>query len=340
MKLTHFLSIMVLSVGFIGPMTASADEDNPVKVTIDNYVRAESNFNMAGYVQRGAFGKIMHLREMVNVDEQIVIRSNLDTLYSFGIFDLTTPVTLELPDPDGRFQSLMCVSEEHSIPPTVYGPGFFEFTHEMMGTRYAFCIIRTFANPNDADDMEAAHALQDQIGFSQKNAGAFQIPNWDKDTLEAMRKLLAEIAKTKADTRGYFGVKDELNPIFWLLGAAAGWGGNPIEAAVYSVGVPEQNDGNTAYSLTVPKDVPVTGFWSITLYDANGYIPKNDAGVYSFNSLTSKPNDDGSFTISFGGDGANNFPLVEGWNYLVRMYAPKQEVIDGRWRMPVAVPAQ
>ena len=138
---------------------ASAEGSDPVKVTIDNYVHAESNTNMAGYVQKGAFGKFLHEREMVNAADQIVIRSNVDTLYSMLIVDLTTPVTIYLPDPGNRFQSLECLSEQHSIQPTVYGPGYFEFTQELMGTRYAFCVVRTFADPADPDDMKAAHAL-------------------------------------------------------------------------------------------------------------------------------------------------------------------------------------
>ncbi|WP_335949929.1 DUF1214 domain-containing protein [Salipiger bermudensis] len=319
---------------------ASAQDAGPVKVTVDNYVRAESNANMAGYVERGAFGQWVHSREMVDVDNQIVIRSNVDTLYSFLIVDLTTPATIVLPDPDDRFQSLECVSEEHSIPPTVYGPGFFEYTREMMGTRYAFCIIRTFADPNDPDDIAAAHALQDQVGLEQANPGEFSIPNWDQDSLTSLRENLQSVAQTRASTSGYFGIKENLNQLYWILGAAAGWGGNPEEAAIYALGSVENNDGNTPYVLNVPSDVPVDAFWSVTLYDAKGYLPKNESGVYSFNSVTATPNDDRSFTVTFGGDGPNNFELVEGWNYAVRMYRPKQELIEGRWRFPEAVPIE
>ncbi|WP_370045181.1 MULTISPECIES: DUF1214 domain-containing protein [Salipiger] len=338
MRRILFLAAVTLSTA--AWQAASAQDAGPVKVTVDNYVRAESNANMAGYVERGAFGQWVHSREMVDVDNQIVIRSNVDTLYSFLIVDLTTPATIVLPDPDDRFQSLECVSEEHSIPPTVYGPGFFEYTREMMGTRYAFCIIRTFADPNDPDDIAAAHALQDQVGLEQANPGEFSIPNWDQDSLTSLRENLQSVAQTRASTSGYFGIKENLNQLYWILGAAAGWGGNPEEAAIYALGSVENNDGNTPYVLTVPSDVPVDAFWSVTLYDAKGYLPKNESGVYSFNSVTATPNDDRSFTVTFGGDGPNNFELVEGWNYAVRMYRPKQELIEGRWRFPEAVPIE
>jgi hypothetical protein len=42
-------------------------------------------------------------------------------------------------------------------------------------------------------------------------------------------------------------------------------------------------------------------FWSISLYNAKGFFEKNDLNAYSLNSLTAKPNADGSFTIQFGG---------------------------------------
>ncbi|WP_417712101.1 DUF1214 domain-containing protein [Roseibium aggregatum] len=318
---------------------ASAEGADPVKVTIDNYVHAESNTNMAGYVKKGAFGKFLHEREMVNAADQIVIRSNVDTLYSMLIVDLTTPVTIYLPDPGNRFQSLECLSEQHSIQPTVYGPGYFEFTQELMGTRYAFCVVRTFADPADADDMKAAHALQDQLKVEQVNIGEFNVPNWDQKSLNTMRQLLQQIAQTRPSTRGYFGIKEDLNQLYWTLGAAAGWGGNPYEDAIYAVGLVDKNDGKTPYVLNVPKEVPVEAFWSVTLYDAKGYLPANKSGIYSFNSVTAKPNQDGSYTISFGGDGPNRFELVEGWNYVVRMYRPKKELIEGHWRFPSAVAA-
>ncbi len=45
------------------------------------------------------------------------------------------------------------------------------------------------------------------------------------------------------------------------------------------------------YELQV-KDVPVKGFWSISLYNAKGYFQQNDLNAYSLNNLTAKPNSD------------------------------------------------
>ena len=65
-------------------------------------------------------------------------------------------------------------------------------------------------------------------------------------------------------------------------------------------------------------------------------MEKNDLDAYSFNNVTAKPDDDGSITIHFGGDSSqvNYLPITEGWNYIVRLYQPREEIIDGSWAFP------
>jgi hypothetical protein len=87
---------------------------------------------------------------------------------------------------------------------------------------------------------------------------------------------------------------------------------------------PIRNDGKTIYNLRV-KDVPVDGFWSISLYNREGYFEKNDRQAYTLNNVTAKKDADGSVTIQFGGcDGktTNYLPIIPGWNYMVRLYRP------------------
>ena len=81
---------------------------------------------------------------------------------------------------------------------------------------------------------------------------------------------------------------------------AAGWGGNPRAAAVYVSVIPTANDGKTVHRLTV-GEVPVDGFWSISVYNAKGFFEKNALDSYSLNNLTAKRSKDGSITVQFGG---------------------------------------
>src|SRR5262249_1782017 len=105
---------------------------------------------------------------------------------------------------------------------------------------------------------------------------------------------------------------------------------------------PEKNDGRTVHRLTV-KDVPVDGFWSISVYDKDGYFQKNAANAYSLNNLTAKKSADGSYAIQFGGcDGkvSNCLPIVPGWNYTVPLYRPRAQILDGSWNFPKAQPVE
>ena len=49
------------------------------------------------------------------------------------------------------------------------------------------------------------------------------------------------------------------------------------------------------------KDVPVDGFWSISLYNKEGYFEKNNRDAYTLNNVTAAKDADGSVTIQFGG---------------------------------------
>jgi len=139
-----------------------------------------------------------------------------------------------------------------------------------------------------------------------------------------------------------FGPRDQVDPLRHLIGTAMAWGGNPEKDAVYLNITPSKNDGKTLYRLYV-KYVPVDAFWSISVYNAQGYFEKNQYDAYTLNNLTAKKNQDGSVTINFGGcDGKtpNCLPITPGWNYLVRLYRPRTEILNGTWKFPEAEPLQ
>lgn len=327
LRMTTTLLLLVVS-------TAHAE---PVRVTAMNFIRAESDMTFDRYVKQDAFGKFLHIREPVPIDKQNVIRMNRDTLYSMGIFDLSSPVTIVKPEPGNRFQSMLVINQDHSVEiPVEHGSGSFELTKDLIGTRYVAVIFRTFMDPNDPQDVKNANALQDKIEVKQASSGKFEIPDWDEKSLTAVRTTINELAAQSIfDTKGYFGKKEELDPIKHLLATAYGWGGNPDYAAVYDNVVPAKNDGNIAHILEV-KNVPVDGFWSITVYNAKGYMEQNKLNRHSINNVTAKKNADGSVTVHFGGnpDEPNYLPVTKGWNYIVRMYQPRKEIVDGKFEFP------
>ena len=224
-------------------------------------------------VKDGGFGKFMHRREPTPIAKQTVIRMNRDTLYSAAVFDLDAgPVTITLPDPGKRFLSMQVIDEDEYTPEVHYGAAVRTLTKEQIGTRYVIVAIRILVDPDDPKDVETVHALQDAITVSQPGGpGTFTIPNWDASSQVKVRDALLDLGSTVPDTKGMFGPRGNVDPVRHLIGSAAAWGGNPEEDALYLNVTPAHNDGKTIYKLSV-KDVPVDGFWSISVYDAQGYF--------------------------------------------------------------------
>ena len=312
----------------------------PQIVTLDNFARAETDMYFGALVKAGGIGRLVHARTLTDIDHQTVVRMNRDTIYSNGVFDLDAgPVTIALPNTGKRFMSMQVVNQDHYALEVVYGPGTFTYDKDKVGTRYVAFIIRTLANPEDAADMKAAHEAQDQITASQSARGKWEAPNWDEESQDKVRAALKTLS-TCEYSGARFGTKQEVDPIAHLIGAAIGWGGNPDYAAVYQGEAPRANDDGTVHRLTV-KDVPVDGFWSISVYNENGFFEKNARNAYSLNSLTAKADDSGAYTIQFGGctdKSTNCLPIANGWNYTVRLYRPRKEILDGTWKFPEAKP--
>jgi hypothetical protein len=342
LKALVLTAIVVASTGAAQAQPAPQSAGNAIPVTVDNFIRAESDLYFAGILKdSGAIGKFLHRREPARIDNQTVIRLNRDTLYSSAVFDLDTgPVTITLPDAGSRFMSMQVINEDHYVPEVVYGKGNYTLTKDQVGTRYVAVAIRTLIDPADPKDIEQVHALQDAIKVSQKSVGTFEAPNWDQASQKKVRDALLVLATTLPDFKKAFGTKAQVDPVCHLIGTAAAWGGNPDKDAIYLNITPAKNDGSTVYKLDVGK-VPVDAFWSVSVYDADGYFEKNPYNAYSLNSITAKKNDDGSIAIRFGGCDSkipNCLPIVKGWNYTVRLYRPRAEILNGTWRFPEPQP--
>ena len=165
-----------MRMGLAGVVLLTATSQAQEPVTLDNFKRAESHHYFSGYVAKGCFAKLCHERGPAPVDQQTIIRMNLDTPYSIGVFDLATPLTIVKPDTGARFQSIMVVNEDHYVPLVAYKPGTYTLTREAMGTRYVMIGVRTFMDPKDPADMKAGHAAQDGLRISQASPGTFEVP--------------------------------------------------------------------------------------------------------------------------------------------------------------------
>jgi hypothetical protein len=87
-----------------------------------------------------------------------------------------------------------------------------------------------------------------------------------------VRNALLMLNETLPDLKRAGGRRDAVDPVRHLIGTASGWGLNPDKDAIYLNVTPARNDGKVVYRLNAPGNVPVDGFWSITVYDATGHF--------------------------------------------------------------------
>ena len=306
-----------------------------IRVNADNFSRAETD-RMFHDLQANAGGvnRFSHARVPADVENQAVIRLNRDTLYSFAVVDVRDGATLTLPEAGERYLSAMVVDENHFVDAICHDAGTHEIAAPDDSSKYVVVAVRILVDPADADDIAAVAALQDQLVLTSNSAVPFDYPDYDNVSFDETRNALLALARNLDGFDHMFGTRDEVRPVHHLIGTAAGWGGLPSSEATY-IGV-DPRLPLAQYELTV-RDVPVDGFWSISVYNAQGFFEPNARGAYTVNDITAVKNEDGSTTVRFGDypEGTPNaIPITEGWNYLVRLYRPRPEILDGSWDFP------
>jgi hypothetical protein len=130
--------------------------------------------------------------------------------------------------------------------------------------------------------------------------------------------------------------RDESNKLYtgekYPVGAALGWGGAQLQDNIYEISDNYSTDG--CYQLTF-EDPENSAFWSITVYNKNGFM-FND--LANFSSNTAERNADGTYTISFGcgGNAPNNLAIDNRTNFFnlaVRHYQPSKRVVEEDYRL-------
>jgi hypothetical protein len=133
-----------------------------------------------------------------------------------------------------------------------------------------------------------------------------------------------------------------------------GLGANVVEDAIYPLNLADESgkplDGANKYTITFEKGAapPVNAFWSITLYDQDGFQVGNVLNRFAVSSwMPFKYNSDGSLDLYFQNESpgkdmeANWLPAPKGpFNLTMRLYAPKSEALTGRWNPPAVTRVQ
>lgn len=307
---------------------AFADEGGE-KVDMDNVVRAETAKYLAAETMISGPNKFRHERNGIDLKNQTIIRSNFDAIYSYGVFDVSDGLKITVPSYD--LYQIVQVLDENSVTIGVVYPGetkSFKMDDLSYGS-HVYLFMRTQPRTYDEKGMEEMRKRQDAVVAEAGSAKPY-MPEVKYD-VASFNKLRGELIK-RAITEGVIeegfivNIKDIKTPQYQMINLA-GWGGLPARHAYYFVVLPGDEGAKNAEHSTVTFKKPDlqydrSGYWSITIYDEQGWVVTNP---FNTNSNKSKPNDDGTITLNFNGgpDAINNIKTPKNWNALFRCYLPK-----------------
>ncbi len=329
-------------VSFATEATIAKETANGVVITPENFIHADSaRAYLKEIALAGKVNTIRRLRVMINTDNQDVIRMNSDTLYTRIILDVKGGASVTTKAYDG-YQNIMVLDPNHSEIKTLTGYGTVKLDETMLTEgHHAYIIVRT-GLLRDLPEKEAftkAHKSQDNISITYKSSEAY-VPavKYDLATLGKVKyKILTDFVMhpQKDVPKKGFGTMKERDPDSARIAVAVGWGGLSGENAIYSafLGTGERR------SMTIDKPnlhYDKGGFFSMTVYDANGYIATMQ---YALNSDDMVENKDGTITLNFIAsgepiDGIENVlrvPRGKIWTGIIRGYYPKNKDETYAW---------
>jgi len=210
----------------------------------------------------------------------------------------------------------------------------------------------------DAPTLEKLRPLGIAPGapFSTKGLGADVVAALDEGVAQGKAAMAAEM-KSLGKMANHWGLTYDMGRYGTKYAYRAAWtfvgiGGNMIEDAFYPLALNDADgkplSGEHRYTLTFKKGAwpPADAFWSMTLYDIEGYLVDNPLGRYAIGDRSGmEPNPDGSLTIYIqsespgGGKEANWLPapVAGSFKLALRLYVPQQSVQDGSWVPPAVM---
>lgn len=143
--------------------------------------------------------------------------------------------------------------------------------------------------------------------------------------------------------------------IYRAIVALQGLGALPVAEAMYMKAAGDDGAGSFTgdgpYRLTMPAQLPLDGFWSLSMYEATAdgqfFFTDNPISRYTIGDRTRglKRNADGTLDVWIGrtdpgGDRTANWlpaPKAGPFALYLRAYLPRPEMLDGRFRFPAIV---
>ncbi len=345
---TTIKSIALTSIFVASPTVIFAESNQPsnveqtapskkrlIQVTSDNVIQAETTQQFKDVLSRVKINEFEHKAAVASKDNQTVIRSNNDTIYSFAVVDASKGVKVTSAKYDG-YQSVYVLDINHSQVALISEGGkVVNVTKDMLTDGdHVYVVVRTGINKVDGKlDIDSAKKAQRDVVVEAKSANPFIGKNYD---LESLKVITAKYGKMYKETpfkfpadQG-FGVKGKRDEEITKVVSVIGWGGLPSSEAIYA-SFSGTGDRKVITAAKPKLDYDNGGFVSYTIYDTDGWIASDG---FSMNSNTMKENADGTYTITFLADGMEpknddknviRVPKGRAWTGVVRAYRPLDE---------------
>lgn len=330
-KFIVFIGLTAISFGVVARPALAIEAEI---VTLENFVQAESThyFHKNAQENNVAVNEISHQRMMASIDVQDIIRMNQDTAYSIALVDVSEGVTVTLPKTD-LYMSALFIDINHLNPTVIYaGESITLSKDDLTAGEHAYILFRTAQRTYDEAGQKEMNLLQDQIKIEANASNVFVGTTYDQDSLNEVRnQLIQRVLKGDLSGRVHTAAGknwESVDKDAHLMAAAAGWALFPAEHAMYTSYIPGQGQSGCTYFTidTPPLDYAGLGFFSVTTYDATGWIVERE---FALNNNQAEQNKDGTWTFHFQTKdaechvGAKNVIDVQaGWSGIFRMYKP------------------
>ena len=309
--------------------SSPAFERNGVHVDMFNIVRAETAKYFAEETILSGGNTMRHERNGVDPKTATVIRTNFDLVYSYGVYDVSKGLEISVPKYD-LFQIVQVFDENHVTIAVIYPGQRVKLSQkDVTYGNHVYLFMRTQKRTNTQEGTAELNKRQDAVVIKAQSSKPYVSEvKYDTVSFNKLRyHLLTTGLKIVKIHKGFVEKIDDIVFPHYQITNLGGWGGLPAKHAFYFVVLPKgQKAINGECSTTTFNPPPVqtdkNGYWSLTLYDKEGWV-KTDQ--YFINSHTAKANKDGSYTLHFNcGDNAiNNLKVVKNWNGLFRSYLPE-----------------
>jgi len=305
-------------------------------VTDYAYKVSETDFNIKRSLAKAPVNVWAHQSDVSNVATQQVIRENQDVIYSSAVVDVSKGATISVPAGE-TYHIIEIIDMQNYIVDVLYSGESITITPDNTTYGdYVYLNMRIRKYPDDKGGLEATLAQQRAAGIDAASARPYESPSIvvDLETMEAIRAaLIADVQAGKLpDTTKSQGTPFETEPQDHLYATAYGWGGLSVAHAAYlpidrnNTKIENGKALPSSFTFTPPAiDYERGGFWSITTYNAEGWLAEDKAAI---SNTEATPNADGSYTINFNNpDAPNNVNTPAPFSALIRVYVP--ESVDG-----------